>query len=318
MATYLVTGGAGFIGSHIATALVERGDTVRVLDNLSSGFRHNLEHLSDQVELIEGDAADPDAVRKAIKGCEVVFHQAAMASVPASLRDPLASHDACTTATVNVLRAAQQAGVRRVVFAASSAAYGDQPVVSKRETDTLDPLSPYAAAKIASEYYCKSFTKSFGLETVCLRYFNVYGPRQDPTSEYSAVIPIFVSKMLSGERPTVYGDGMQSRDFVYVGDVVQANLLAAERPEAIGQSINVACGRQFTLLDLIAAINGALGTDTEPLFEAPRAGDVRESLADITVARRLLGYEPQIILSEGLRSSIDFYKQVATQATTTA
>lgn len=311
MATYLVTGGAGFIGSHIVTALVERGDQVRVLDNFSSGFRLNLDHVSGDVDLIEGDAADPDAVHEAIQGCEVVFHQAALASVPASLRDPLASHDACTTATVNVLKGAHDAGARRVVFAASSAAYGDQPVVSKRETDTLDPLSPYAAAKIASEYYCKSFTKSFGLETVCLRYFNVYGPRQDPTSEYSAVIPIFVSKMLAGERPTVFGDGMQSRDFVFVGDVVQANLLAAERDAAVGKSINVACGRQFTLLDLIAAINAALGTSLEPIFAAPRTGDVRESLADITVARTLLGYEPQVSLNEGLKRSIEFYKRIA-------
>ena len=191
--------------------------------------------------------------------------------------------------------------MRRVVLAASAAAYGDQPSPSKRETDQLDPLSPYAAAKIASELYCKAFTKSFGLETVALRYFNVYGPRQDPGSEYSAVIPIFVSKMLAGERPTVFGDGLQSRDFVYVGDVVQANLLAAESEAAIGEVINVACGQQFSLLDLIAAINAALGAQLEPVFADARAGDVRESLADISKARRLLGYEPRIDLNEGLR-----------------
>lgn len=311
MTRYLVTGGAGFIGSHIVTALVERGDQVRVLDNLSSGFRDNLSHLGDAVEFIEADAADRDAMPQAVKDIEVVYHEAALASVPASVRDPLASHNACATATVNVLSAAQQAGVRRVILAASSAAYGDQPVVSKRETDTLDPLSPYAAAKIASEFYLKAFTKSFDMETVSLRYFNVYGPRQDPSSEYSAVIPIFVSKMLAGERPTIYGDGMQSRDFVYVSDVVQANLLAADSAAANGQSINVACGRQFTLLDLVSAINAALGTDLQPIFKEARAGDVRESLADITQARKLLSYEPEFDLHAGLERSIEFYKSLS-------
>jgi UDP-glucose 4-epimerase len=309
MPNYLVTGGAGFIGSHIATALVERGDRVRVLDNFSSGFRRNLEHLSG-VEVIEGDAADLDVVARAVEGAEVVFHEAALASVPASVRDPLASHAACATATVNVLTAAHRAGVRRVVFAASSACYGDNPTPVKRETDPLDPLSPYAAAKIASEYYCKSFGKSFGLETVCLRYFNVYGPRQDPASEYSAVIPIFVSKMLRGERPTIFGDGQQSRDFVYVEDVVQANLLAAERPEAVGQSINVGAGDRSTLLDLVNAINVALGTKLEPQFAPPRAGDVRDSMADISLARKLLGYEPRFTLAEGLTRSIDYYRSL--------
>ena len=310
MARYLVTGGAGFIGSHIASALVERGDQVRVLDNLYSGFRHNLAHLGDRVELIVADAADPQAMRQAVEGVEVVFHEAALASVPASVRDPLASHAACTTSTVNVLTAAHQAGVRRVLLAASSAAYGDQPKVSKEETDPLDPLSPYAAAKIASEFYCQSFTKSMGLETVCLRYFNVYGPRQDPASEYSAVIPIFVSKMLAGQRPTVNGDGLQSRDFVFITDVVAANLLAADSEQGIGQSINIACGRQSTLLDIIAAINNALGTDIQPEFAEPRAGDVRESLADITRARQLLGYEPSVDLTSGLQQSIDFYRSL--------
>lgn len=312
MATCLVTGGAGFIGSHIATALAERGDQVRVLDNLSSGYRENLAHLGDRVELVVGDVTNAESVRHAMQGVDLVFHQAALASVEASVRDPLTSHAACATATVNVLTAAQQAGARRVMLAASAAAYGDHPVVSKRETDPLDPLSPYAAAKIASEVYCQAFGKSFGLETVALRYFNVFGPRQDPTSEYSAVIPIFVSKMIAGERPTVFGDGLQSRDFVYVADVVQANLLAAERPEAVGQVINVACGRQATLLDLIAAINAALGTTLDPVFKPPRAGDVRESLADITRARTLLGYAPEHTLNEGLRLSIAYYKSLAT------
>jgi UDP-glucose 4-epimerase len=311
MASYLVTGGAGFIGSHIATTLVERGDAVRVVDNLSSGFRKNLEHLDGQIEFICGDAGDAETMARATRGVEIVFHEAALASVPASIRHPLRSHHECATATVNVLTAAHESGVRRVVLAASSAAYGDRPIPVKRETDPLDPMSPYAAAKIASEYYCQAFTKSFGLETVCLRYFNVYGPRQDPTSEYSAVIPIFVSKMLTGERPTVFGDGRQSRDFVYVSDVVAANLLAADSRQAVGQSINIACGKQSTVLDLIAAINGALGTSVEPVFEPPRAGDVRDSLADISQAGDLLGYAPTVDLDEGLRRSIDYYRSIA-------
>ncbi len=311
MAKYLVTGGAGFIGSHIATALVERGDEIRVLDNLSSGFRANLAHLKNKCELQEGEILDAAALDQAVKGAEVVYHEAVLASVPASLRDPAASHAACATGTVNVLDAARRAGVRRVVFAASSAAYGDQPFASKREDDPLDPLSPYAAAKIASEQYCKAFTKSFGLETACLRYFNVYGPRQDPKSEYSAVIPIFVSKMLAGERPTIYGDGEQSRDFVFVRDVVQANLLAADAPGAVGQTINVGTGRRFTLLQLIAVLNDLLGTTTQPIHAEARAGDVRESLADITRARALLGYEPRFDLAEGLRESIEYYKSLS-------
>jgi UDP-glucose 4-epimerase len=311
MAKCLVTGGAGFIGSHIATQLVERGDAVRVLDNLCSGFRTNLAHLGDRVEFIAGDVIDAAEVRQAASGCDLIFHEAALASVPASLRDPLGSHAACATATLNVLDAARLAGVRRVVFAASSSCYGDQPKESKHEADVLDPLSPYAAFKIASEYYCKSFTKSFGLETVCLRYFNVYGPRQDPASEYSAVIPIFVSKMLRGERPTIYGDGLQSRDFVFVGDVARANLLAGDSPAAVGQSINIGCGRKFTLLELVAAINSALGTSLEPIHAPPRAGDVRDSLADISMARILLGYDPQYDLNAGLKESIAFYRSIA-------
>lgn len=311
MTTCLVTGGAGFIGSHIATALVERGDRVRVLDNLSAGYEKNLAHLGDGVELLKGDVANPAAVEQAINGCEVVFHQAAMASVPASLRTPLESHAACMTGTVNVLDAARRAGARRVVMAASAAAYGDQESAAKRETDPNRPLSPYAASKIASELYCQAFANSFDLETVALRYFNVFGPRQDPHSEYSAVIPIFVTKMIAGERPTVFGDGGQSRDFVFVEDVVQANLLAADAAEASGRVINVATGRHTTLLDLIAAINAATGGTIEPIHADPREGDIRESLADITLARRLLKYEPRVTFAEGLKRSIDYYKSIA-------
>jgi UDP-glucose 4-epimerase len=311
MANYLVTGGAGFIGSHIATALVERGDTVRVLDNLTTGKRANLAHIAGEVELVEGDVLDRDAVDRALDGVEVVFHQAALASVPRSVAAPLESHAQCLTATVTVLDACRQADVLRVVFAGSSAVYGDRPTPRKLETDLPAPLSPYAAAKIASEYYCQAFTASYGLETVAVRYFNVFGPRQDPGSDYAAVIPKFVTMMLAGAQPTIFGDGRQSRDFVYVADVAAGNLAAAAAPGAAGQSFNIACGRQMNLLELVAAINRVLGTNIQPRFDAPRAGDVRDSLADITAAREVLGYEPVVDFDEGLRRSIEYYRTLA-------
>ncbi len=308
---FLVTGGAGFIGSHITTALVERGDSVAVLDNLSTGKRENLAHLGDQVTFYEGCLLDRKIVEQALDGVEVVYHQAALASVPRSVKEPLETNAACVTGTVNLLDAARQAGVRRVVYAGSSSAYGDQPNMSKRETDLPSPLSPYAAAKLAAELYCKSFTSTYGLETVVIRYFNVFGPRQDPNSEYSAVIPIFVTKMVRGERPTIYGNGLQSRDFTFIDNVVQGNLAAADAPDAVGRSINVACGTQFTLLQLVAAINQTLDTQIEPIFEDARVGDVRESLADITVARAVLDYEPQVTFDEGLQRSIEYYLSLA-------
>ena len=308
---YLVTGGAGFIGSHIATALAERGDDVRVFDNLSSGSRMNLAHLGPKVELLEGDLLDAAAVAQAVEGVGVVFHEAALASVPRSVERPLDTHAVCVTGTLHVLEAARKAGVRRVVFAGSSSVYGNQAAMSKRETDVLSPLSPYAAAKLAGEAYCRSFTEVYGLETVVLRYFNVFGPRQDPNSEYSAVIPKFVAMMLRGKRPTIFGDGQQSRDFTYVVDVVRGNLLAAESPGAVGRVFNIACGRQQSLLQLIDSINAALGTSIEPEFAPPRAGDVRESLADISAARAALGYESQVDFDEGLRRSIEYYRAIA-------
>jgi UDP-glucose 4-epimerase len=307
----LVTGGAGFIGSHIATALVERGDQVRVLDNLSTGSRQNLAHAAAKVELIQGDILDRAKVDLAVAGVEVVFHQAAMASVPRSLEQPLDSHAACATGTLQVLDAARRAGVRRVVYAGSSSAYGNEPYSAKRETDLPAPLSPYAAGKLAGEAYCQAFTASFGLETVVIRYFNVFGPRQDPNGEYSAVIPKFVVAMLAGKQPTIFGDGLQSRDFTYVENVVQGNLAAAESPAAAGRILNVACGRQYNLLDLIASINRVLRTQIKPVFKPARAGDVRESLADISTAREILGYEPTIDFDEGLRRSIDYYRTLA-------
>lgn len=308
MPNYLVTGGAGFIGSHIATALVERGEKVAVLDNLSTGHLRNLSHLDGRITFYEGDVQDRKIVEQALAGVSVVFHQAALASVPRSVEAPLDSNAACVTGTVNLLDAARHAGVRRVVYAGSSSAYGNQPYVSKRETDLLVPLSPYAAAKLAGELYCQAFTSTYGLETVVLRYFNVFGPRQDPNSEYSAVIPLFVTAMLAGKCPTVFGDGLQSRDFTYIDNVVLGNLAAADSPDASGQVFNVACGTQFSLLQLIDAINTVLGTEIEPHIAEPRLGDVRESLADITVARSILGYEPTIDFVEGLRRSIDYYR----------
>ncbi len=308
--SYLVTGGAGFIGSHIVTALVERGDTVRVLDNLSTGSRANLAHVSGNLEIVIGDIADAALVADAMQGIDVVFHQAALASVPRSVAEPLATNSACVTGTVTVLDAARHAGVRRVVYAGSSSAYGDAPFSGKRETDLPAPLSPYAAAKLSAEYYCQVFAHTYGLATVTLRYFNVFGPRQDPHSEYSAVLPIFVTKMLRGERPTIFGDGLQSRDFTFVSNIVAGNLLAADAPNIAGRVINVACGQQLTLLDLVAAINRVLGTNIEPSFADARVGDVRESLADISIARELLGYEPTVSFDEGLRQSIDYYRSL--------
>jgi UDP-glucose 4-epimerase len=308
MKTYLVTGGAGFIGSHIATALVERGDRVRVLDNFNTGKRGNLEHIVGKFELIDGDLTDRAAVERAVKGVEVVFHQAALASVPRSVAQPLDTNAACVTGTVNVLDAARQSGVRRVVFAASSSAYGDQPVPVKSERLMPAPISPYAAAKLAGEFYCQAFTATYGLQTVALRYFNVFGPRQDPQGAYAAVIPKFIVEMLAGRRPTIFGDGQQSRDFVYVGDVVRGNLLAAESTKAVGKTINLASGRQYSLLEVVSAINRALGTSIEPVLGEPRVGDVRDSLADISLARELLGYEPSVSFEEGLRRTVEDFR----------
>jgi UDP-glucose 4-epimerase len=311
MGCYLVTGGAGFIGSHIVAALVARGQQVKVLDNFSTGKDHNLADVRSRIEVIRGDITDLEVTRKAMEGVDVVFHQAALASVPLSIENPLATHHACVTGTVTVLKAAVDAKVKRVVYAASSSAYGDQPTSSKRETDLPAPLSPYATAKLAGEYYLQAFYHSFGLETVGLRYFNVFGPRQDPDSPYSAVIPIFVTRLLSGKPPVVYGDGLQSRDFTFVRNVVEGNLLAAEKPGVAGKIINMADGRQTTVLRLIELLSQMLGTTTKTDFQPARVGDVRESLADISLARKLLGYDPKVHLEEGLRETIDYYKQLA-------
>ena len=311
MGVYLVTGGAGFIGSHIASALVERGDRVRVLDNLSTGHRKNLADISGRVEFVEGDLVNHRDVERALDGVEVIFHEAALASVPRSVEAPLDTNAACVTGTVTLLDVARKSGVRRVVFGGSSSAYGDQPVAAKHEGLSPAPLSPYAAAKLAGEFYCQAFTATYGLETVTIRYFNVFGPRQDPQSQYAAVIPKFITTMLAGRRPTIFGDGKQSRDFTYIDNIVHGNLLAADAPAAVGRTINVACGQSYNLLELVDGINRALGTRIEPIFEPPRAGDVRESLADISLAREVLSYEPTIDFNEGLRRTIDYYRQTA-------
>jgi UDP-N-acetylglucosamine/UDP-N-acetyl-alpha-D-glucosaminouronate 4-epimerase len=310
MGTYLVTGGAGFIGSHIVSALLARGDQVRVLDNLCTGHRHNISLQQGDVEFIEGDVANPRDVERALEGVEVVFHEAALASVPRSVETPLDTNAACVTGTVTLLDVARKSGVRRIVYAGSSSAYGDQPVPGKHEQLLPAPLSPYAAAKLAGEFYCQAFTATYGLETVTIRYFNVFGPRQDPQSQYAAVIPKFITEMLAARRPTIFGDGKQSRDFTYIDNIVLGNLLAADAPEAAGRTINVACGTSFDLLQLVAGINKALGTKIEPVFEPARAGDVRESLADISLAKRILKYEPAVDFDEGLRRTVEHYRHL--------
>jgi UDP-glucose 4-epimerase len=309
MRTYLVTGGAGFIGSHIAEALVARGDQVRVLDNLSTGHLANMAGFSDRIEFIQADLLSASSVAKAVRGVDCVFHQAALASVPLSVERPLDVHAACATGTLILLDEARRAGVRRVVYAASSSAYGDQPKSVKQETDPISPLSPYAAAKLAGELYCKACTSSYGLETVALRYFNIFGPRQDPNSPYSAVIPLFITCMINGGQPIIYGDGLQSRDFCFVGNVVRANLLAADATGVAGRMFNIATGKSIDLLTLLKNLNCLLGMDVKARHDPPRAGDVRESRADISEAHKSLKYEPEVDFEEGLRRSIDYYKQ---------
>jgi UDP-glucose 4-epimerase len=308
MGIHLVTGGAGFIGSHLAGALVERGKKVRILDNLSTGHRKNIAHLDGKVEFIEGDLVNRGDVERALDGVDVVYHQAALASVPRSVDAPLDTNASCVTGTVTLLDVARKSGVRRIVYGGSSSAYGDQPTPAKHEGLLPLPLSPYAAAKLGAEFYCQAFTATYGLETVTIRYFNVFGPRQDPNSQYAAVIPKFITQMLAGQRPTIFGDGKQSRDFTYIDNVILGNLLAAEAPDAVGKTINVACGESFNLLQLVDGINLALGTKIAPVFEPARAGDVRDSLADISLASQLLKYEPAVGFNEGLRRTVDYYR----------
>ena len=303
----LVTGGAGFIGAHIAEALLRRGDDVRILDNFATGSRTNLDHLQGEVELLEGDLRSYERVHNAVRGCEVVLHQGALPSVPRSVQDPLTSSEINIGGTLNVLLTARDEGVRRVVAASSSSVYGDTPGLPRVETMAASPLAPYAVSKLAAEQYCLSFNRVYGLESVALRYFNVFGPRQDPNSQYSAVIPKFIVALKDGIAPEIYGDGEQSRDFTFVEDVVQANLLAMDAPDAAGHAFNVAVGHEHSLNELVATLNRLIGSDIEPLYRPPRPGDVRHSLADISLARRLLGYEPAVSFEDGLERTVQAY-----------
>jgi UDP-glucose 4-epimerase len=306
--TYVVTGGAGFIGSHIAERLLKDGQRVRIVDNFSTGKRQNIAHLNGDLDVHEISITDLDALHKAFAGADYVLHQAALPSVPRSIDDPLTTHEYNVTGTLNVLIAARDAGVKRVVYAASSSAYGDVEGEYKVESMPPRPLSPYGISKLTGEYYCQVFTGVYGLETVALRYFNVFGPRQDETSQYSAVIPLFISAMLRGQPPTIYGDGTQSRDFTYIDNVVHGNLLALRAPRAAGQMMNLATGGRFSLLDLVDAINELLGTQIAPQHAAPRSGDIKHSRADIARARDLLGFEPVVTFLDGLARTIEWYR----------
>ena len=305
----LVTGGAGFIGSHIASALATSGARVRIIDDLSTGYLENIEEIGGDVDFIQGSLADEAALKRAIEGAELVFHEAAIPSVPRSVENPRQTHVASVDSTFSLLIAAKENNVRRIVYAASSSAYGNQPTLPKVETMLPEPLSPYAVAKLVGEYYCQVFTRVYGLETVSLRYFNVFGPRQDPSSQYSGVISRFISALLGGETPVIYGDGEQSRDFTYIGNVVDANLKASESTKAVGQVINIANGERISLNQLLRELQDLTGkTNVTADYRQTRVGDVKHSLADISRARNLLGYEPKTDLREGLSLTIDWWK----------
>jgi len=313
MASYLVTGGAGFIGSHLAEELARRGERVRVADSFITGKRENLKHIPG-VELIEGDLADLAVAERAVAGVDYVLHQAAIPSVPRSVQDPITSNRANIDASLNVLVAARDAGVRRLVYAGSSSAYGDTPTLPKVETMGTAPRSPYALQKLVAEQYCQMFTRLYGLETVTIRYFNVFGPRQDPSSPYSGVISLFIRALVEGRQPTIYGDGEQTRDFTYVANVVDGVLRACTAPDASGEVINVATGGRISLNQLFDVLKGLIGADASPLYAEPRAGDVRDSQADIGKARRLLGYQPLVALDQGLAQTVAWYRKTQTTA----
>jgi len=303
MASYLVTGGAGFIGSHLAEELLRRGHRVRIADNFVTGKRQNLMHLKG-AEVLEGDLADTAFAERATSGMDYVLHQAAIPSVPRSVEDPWASNRSNIDATLSVLIGARKAGVKRVVYAASSSAYGNTPTLPKREEMPPSPRSPYALQKLVGEQYCKLFTELYGLPTVCTRYFNVFGPRQDPGSPYSGVISLFTSALLAGRRPVIYGDGSQTRDFTYVANVVSGVLLACDAPNVSGEMMNLATGGRISLNDLVRVLNGIIGCNVAPVYRAPRAGDVHDSQADITKARTMLGYEPIVSFEDGLAATV--------------
>ena len=308
MAFYLVTGGAGFIGSNIVHFLIKKGERVRVLDNFLTGKKENLASIRDKIELIEGDIRNFEICLKATKGVDYVLHQAALPSVPRSVEDPLTTSEININGTLNILLASLKNKIKRVVYASSSSIYGDSPVLPKKEEMTPSPLSPYAITKLTGEYYCKVFYQIYGLETVILRYFNVFGPCQDPTSQYAAVIPKFIRAMLKGERPIIYGDGEQSRDFTYVENVVMANILSATKKEASGKVFNIATQKRITINELVKEINNILNTNIKPEYASPRPGDIKHSLADITAAKKILGYNPKVQFREGLEKTVNWFK----------
>src|SRR5579883_1911594 len=311
MARYLVTGCAGFLGSWIAQALVERGETVRGFDNFETGRRQNLAEILDRMEFVQGDLRNADAIARACEGVEYILHQGALPSVPRSVKDPRTSHTANIDGTFNVLEGARAAGVRRIIYAASSSAYGNQPGFPRIETMVPMPIAPYPVQKMAGELYMRSYWQIYGLETVCLRYFNIFGPRQDPNSPYSGVMAKFALLMLRGERPTIFGDGEQGRDFTYVENAVSANLLAAAAPaeKVAGRVFNVACGQRHTLNKTYQILSELTGYTHQPIYGPPRTGDIQDSLADITAAREAFGYEPLVSFEEGLRRTVEWYKQ---------
>ena len=311
MSTYLITGVAGFIGSALARGVIAQGDKVRGIDNLSTGKRENLAEISSQIELIEADLLDMNAVQSACRGVDYVLHEAAIPSVPRSVKDPLESNRANVDATVNLLIAARDAKVKRVVYAASSSAYGDTPTLPKHEAMPPDPISPYAVAKLASEFYMTSFWRCYGLETVSLRYFNIFGPRQDPSSPYSGVLARFISQMLKGEQPTIFGDGLQSRDFTYIENVVNANLLACKAPadQVAGRVFNVATATRIDLNQVFQTLKKITGYQGQIAYQPERAGDVKHSLADLTLAQKHLGYKPTVNFEEGLRRTVEWYRK---------
>ncbi|MBI4335533.1 MAG: SDR family oxidoreductase [Candidatus Omnitrophica bacterium] len=311
--TYLVTGGAGFIGSNIVEELARRGGRIRVVDNFITGRRENIQPFLKKIELIEGDIRDIDLMKKAAKGIDYILHQAAFRSVPKSVEDPSLCNDTNVKGTLNVLIAAHEAGVKRVVYASSSSVYGNCESFPQKEDVLLSPLSPYGASKLAAEYYCRVFSATFGLETVALRYFNVFGPRQNPESKYSAVIPAFISRMVNGQRPVVDGSGRQSRDFTYVANVVEANLNAAVKKEAANKIINVGCGDTHSVLDIITVLNKLMEMDIKPSFGPPRKGDARKSQADISRLKRYLGITPKVQFEEGLKKALEWFQTKASQ-----
>ncbi|GAV26220.1 Vi polysaccharide biosynthesis protein VipB/TviC [Carboxydothermus islandicus] len=309
MAKFLVTGGAGFIGSHIVERLVRDGAEVVVLDDLSSGNEENLTEVLNKITFIKGDVRDLDLLRKITEDVDYILHEAAMASVPASIDDPLKCHEVNVTGTINVLLSAKENGVKRVVYAASSAVYGNNETLPKKEDMYPEPLSPYAVSKYAGELYLQVFARIYGIEAVGLRYFNVYGPKQDPKSQYAAVIPKFIDALLKGMPPTIYGDGLQTRDFIFIDDVVEANMLALTARGASGKVFNIACGERISLNRLYKVIKEIIGVDIEPVYAEARVGDVRDSLADISLARNILGFEPKVSLEEGLKKTVEWHRR---------